>query len=104
MSRNIPTDRALSPEDREYLVSRANHELIAVLDEQYGDHIVPADSSATPAEMGALEQRWLDGEDANKFKVAELQSLASARELDTDGKKADLIARLHKYDADQDQS
>lgn len=105
MSRIIPTDRALTPEDREYLQTRANHDLIRMLDEQYGDHIPSEDAGQVDAqEMAALEQRWLDGEDANKFKVSELQALATARDLDTTGKKADLIGRLQQYDADQDES
>ncbi len=96
MSRlDIPTDRALSADDRAYLLMRGEDARVAWFDQTY-----PAGAAAEAEAEGDEE-----GDDYDKWTVAELDTRIKALNEEgaeitpASGKKADLIAALREYDA-----
>lgn len=84
MSRSIDRSKALSDEDRAYLLGHGEDGLVAQLDEQHGQ--------ADVAETG-------DDAPYEDWTVAELQAELEGRELSKSGNKAELVSRLHEDDA-----
>lgn len=83
MSREIPADRPLSDDDREYLLQRGQTGTIELIDRAY-----------PPAEEGGQEPL----PPYEEWKLADLQTEATARGLAKSGTIAELAERLYKWD------
>lgn len=88
MSKQIDPTQPLSDEDREYLVTRGQEVHIARIDG--GDFVAAEPKSET------------DEGKYGKMLVDELRAELADRELDDDGLKAELVARLEASDLAQD--
>lgn len=92
MTKQVPADKPLSPEDRAYLHARGEHALVDQIDERFGTDTpdqekLPVNPESPPEEVPDDYDRWT---------VQELQDELGNRSLSKAGKKEDLIARLRE--------
>lgn len=83
MSRQVPRNKALSDEDRAYLLGHGEDILVAQLDEQFGAVV---DEDSDPYEEWSAE---------------DLRTELGERGLAKSGSKAEMAARLREDDADK---
>jgi hypothetical protein len=89
MSQQVPMDKPLSDQDREYLLSRGSDQVVAMLDERFG---------AESSEPVHIE----DGEDVLPYKdwtADDLRAELADRKLKATGTKPEMAARLEEDDA-----
>lgn len=86
MAQDVPRDRPLTSQEREYLHSRGQHQRVEAQDAAYG--VEEEDAEATD-----------NYDDTSAWKVDDLRDELKRRELDTTGKRAELIERLRADDA-----
>ncbi len=89
MSQEVDLNRKPTAQEVEYLHSRGQHQIVEMLEEKFGPVGEPVDETDEP-DTDAPYEEWT---------VAELQAELKGRQLSSDGKKADLVARLHEYDS-----
>lgn len=87
MSRQIPLDRPLSDEDREYLVSRGRDDLIARLDQDFGDAEAPVVNDSNLGHQSPAAQSPALAENGEQPQVPTLtpQTGLSAEQADGSG-------------------
>lgn len=130
MSRHVDITQPLSDADRQYLLDRSRHDLIAQADAiaagtEYSDSMltstgVPLTGDELPPNTGSVDNTgdprgWgsyqepneddgdEDGEpDYDTWKKAELEAEAHNRGLDKSGTKAEIAERLREHDAAED--
>lgn len=105
MSKSIDFSQPLSDEDKQYLLDRNRGHLIPDGDSpSEASEVETAEADGTPsepadaAEVESDEDEEVGGE-FGAMKVEELKALLTARDLPTDGKKADLVARLESAES-----
>ena len=86
MSQEVPRDRALTEQEREYLHSRGQHDRVAMQDAAYPQEDPEEDSE----EADAPYTEWTK---------AELQAECETRGLSKSGTVAELAQRLEENDA-----
>lgn len=91
MAREVPMDRALSDEDRDYLNGRGRHDLVDLLDERYG-----GDQDDVMQE--APYEEWTVDELREEIDNRNTDPDRTKDALDRNGKKAELVARLRADD------
>jgi hypothetical protein len=87
MTRQVPLDKPLSDQDREYLHMRGEHDRVASLDEQFGT--VGGEPLSEGDDVAPYEE-WT---------VKELDEELAARQLPKTGKQEEKVARLRADDA-----
>lgn len=92
MSRtDIPTDKPLSDDDRAYLLMRGEDARV-----KWFDQVHPPVTEEDDLDDEELDDGYDD------MTVAQLQEELKSRNLDTNGKKDALIARLREDDSDEE--
>lgn len=108
MSRNVPTDRALSDEDRAYLESRGIYgSLIQRLDAEFGDGEPGGretfggtrQDASTPSSDPASTEPDAPTDNYDDMTKDELHEELTKRQLPKSGNKDEVIARLRADDA-----
>src|SRR6187402_1240555 len=105
MSRSIDFDGPLSEDEILYLKDRNRDHLIPTDSPSEDDQVEPdvGNEEAPEESTDAAEDESDEGEVGGEFgsmKVEELKALLTARDLPTDGKKAELITRLESADVE----
>lgn len=85
MSQLVETNKPLTAQEREYLHSRGQHQVVDKVDAEYG-----VDDAEDSDELP---------ESYNDWKTPELKAELKARKLPVSGTDAELIARLEESDA-----
>lgn len=119
MSRQVPVDRPLSEEDREYLLTRGRDSLVARLDAAFSaEEETEGDAEPGDVEPGAEVDDEGDADEAepetaeavpaevsdlyDKMTAEELREECRARDLSSKGNKTALVARLREDDAGEE--
>lgn len=85
MARDVPRDQPLSDDDREYLLSRGQEELVRGMDERFGS----GGSSQPQPEEPVPYENW---------SVDDLKNELRIRKLPVNGTKDQLVTRLEDDD------
>ena len=97
MSREVPRDKPLSDEDREYLYARGYDDLVTQIDQNHPGGDTPTQVTNNPDEPFVDDDTEAD-DDYENWTVAELDEELKRRQLPVSGNKDQKVSRLRTDD------
>jgi len=95
MTRQVPSDKRLSDEDRAYLHMRGEHDRVKQMDERFPEK---SDDDDEEVVDDGPEEDEEEAEDYGTWTVQELDTELKRRQLSVAGTKPEKVARLEQDD------